>query len=70
MIPDEIKNSNNNLELEYLGLSEYEDVLWNLSPCELYEQAIQNKEAILTNKMAMRVLTGKFTGRSPMDRLL
>ncbi len=45
-------------------------VYWNLSPSELYEQALRNGEADLTDKGALRVLTGEFTGRSPKDKAI
>jgi phosphoenolpyruvate carboxykinase (ATP) len=54
--------------LEYLGLNDTENVLWNLNPSELYEQAICNGEAVLTDKHALLVHTGKYTGRSPLDK--
>lgn len=41
---------------------------WNLNPAELYEQALRNGEAELTSEGAIRVLTGKYTGRSPKDK--
>jgi phosphoenolpyruvate carboxykinase (ATP) len=56
--------------LDYLGLGEHENVFWNLSPAELYEQAILRHEAILTKNHALRVLTGEFTGRSPKDKFI
>ncbi|MGB7340970.1 MAG: phosphoenolpyruvate carboxykinase (ATP) [Phototrophicaceae bacterium] len=43
-------------------------VHWNLNPAELYEHAVRNGEAELTNKGAIRVLTGQYTGRSPKDK--
>jgi len=55
--------------LDYLGLGENKNLKWNLTPAELYEEAICNKEAILTKDMALRVLTGKYTGRSPKINL-
>ncbi|TVR28270.1 MAG: phosphoenolpyruvate carboxykinase (ATP) [Balneolaceae bacterium] len=54
--------------LDYLGLKDSENVLWNLNPSELYEQAISNGEAVLTDKHALLVHTGKYTGRSPLDK--
>lgn len=54
--------------LDYLGLGENKNLKWNLTPAELYEQAICNGEAALTADMALRVLTGKYTGRSPKDK--
>lgn len=56
--------------LDYLGLEENDLALWNLTPPELYEEAIQNGEAILTKDYALRVLTGKYTGRSPQDKFI
>ncbi|MGF1669230.1 MAG: phosphoenolpyruvate carboxykinase (ATP), partial [Balneolaceae bacterium] len=56
--------------LDYLGLSDNNNVFWNLTPPELYEQAILNSEAVLTNDMALCVKTGKYTGRSPRDKFI
>ena len=56
--------------LDYLGLEDNENALWNLIPTELYEEAIRNGEAILTDDHALRVLTGKYTGRSPQDKFI
>ncbi|MGM0588804.1 MAG: phosphoenolpyruvate carboxykinase (ATP) [Bacteroidota bacterium] len=56
--------------LDYLNLGANENTLWNLTPQELYEEAINNGEAILTNDYALRVLTGKYTGRSPKDKYI
>jgi len=54
--------------LEYLGLQDNENIIWNLTPPELYEEAINNGEAILTKEYALRVLTGNYTGRTPRDK--
>ncbi len=59
-----------NIGLDYLGLESNKKALWNLTPPELYEKAIKNKEAILTKDYALRVITGKYTGRSPRDRFI
>lgn len=56
--------------LDYLGLQENTKAAWNLTPPELYEEAIKNGEAVLTKDMVLRVLTGKYTGRSPLDRFI
>jgi len=56
--------------LGYLGLKNTNNVYWNLNPSQLYEHAIQNAEGILTDKMAIRILTGKYTGRSPKDKFI
>lgn len=58
------------VDLSYLGLKERNNIYWNLNPAQLYEHAIQNGEASLTDKMALRVLTGAFTGRSPDDKFI
>lgn len=56
--------------LDYLGLGQNDQAVWNLQPSELYEEAIKNGEAVLTNDYALRVLTGKYTGRSPKDKFI
>ncbi|MTI89103.1 MAG: phosphoenolpyruvate carboxykinase (ATP) [Balneolaceae bacterium] len=56
--------------LDYIGLDKKENVFWNLKPAELYEQAITRGEAVLTKDHALRVLTGKYTGRSPQDKFI
>lgn len=56
--------------LDYLGLENNKTVLWNLTPPELYEQAIKRGEAILTKDHAIRILTGEYTGRSPKDKFI
>ncbi|WP_138429517.1 phosphoenolpyruvate carboxykinase (ATP) [Fodinibius saliphilus] len=54
--------------LEYLKLENNSKTLWNLTPPELYEEAIKNGEATLTDDYAIRILTGEYTGRSPKDK--
>lgn len=56
--------------LDDIGLKNNKNVYWNLNPSQLYELAIENGEAVLTNKMAIRILTGKYTGRSPQDKFI
>lgn len=63
-------HSRSNIGLDYLGLEKNDKAIWNLAPSELYEEAIQNGEAILTEDYALRVLTGKYTGRSPEDKFI
>ncbi len=46
------------------------EVLYNLSPAELIEAALQNGEGVLTDTGALMCDTGKFTGRSPKDKFL
>lgn len=59
-----------NVGLDYLGLGDHIKVKWNLTPAELYEEALNNKEATLTSDFALRILTGKYTGRSPKDKFV
>lgn len=70
MNTDYTKQPKSHIGLDYLGLKNQKDVLWNLNPSELYEQAILNGEATLTDKMALLVHTGKYTGRSPNDKFV
>lgn len=45
-------------------------VIWNLEPADLYEEALQNKEAQLADNGALCTDTGVFTGRAPQDRFI
>jgi len=56
--------------LENIGLKNHKKAYWNLNPAELYEEILQNGEGILTEDFAIRILTGKYTGRSPKDRFI
>ncbi|MCH7412124.1 phosphoenolpyruvate carboxykinase (ATP) [Belliella sp. R4-6] len=56
--------------LSRLGVQTTANVMWNLTPAELVEQALFNKEAVLTDNGALMADTGAFTGRSPKDRFI
>ncbi len=56
--------------LQELGLSGVKGVLWNLTPTELVEEAVKNREGVLADNGAFMCDTGKFTGRSPKDRFI
>ncbi|MDX5348197.1 MAG: phosphoenolpyruvate carboxykinase (ATP) [Hymenobacteraceae bacterium] len=56
--------------LETLGIQQAAEVLWNLTPAELVEEAVKNGEGVLTDTGALMCDTGKFTGRSPKDRFI
>ena len=56
--------------LDYIGLGDHTNLVWNLTPSEYYEEIIKNGEGVLTDKYAIRVLTGKYTGRSPKDKFV
>ena len=45
-------------------------VYHNLTTAELIETALQRKEGLLTENGALRVSTGKYTGRSPKDKFI
>ena len=53
-----------------LGIRNVEDAYWNLSSAELVEESIIRGEGVLTDKGALAVDTGKFTGRSPKDKFI
>ena len=42
----------------------------NLSPAELVEAALVRGEGVLASNGALRVVTGKYTGRSPQDKFV
>ncbi len=53
-----------------IGISRVDKAYWNLSPSELVEMALQNREGQLSDTGAIMCDTGKFTGRSPQDRYI
>lgn len=57
-------------ELETIGLKNLGEIKQNLTPELLVEEALFNGEGVLTETGAFRVVTGKFTGRSPEDRFI
>jgi phosphoenolpyruvate carboxykinase (ATP) len=54
--------------LDQAGLKSLETVYWNLTPAELVEHALQNKEGVLADNGSLVCRTGKFTGRAPKDK--
>ncbi|MEQ6119289.1 phosphoenolpyruvate carboxykinase (ATP) [Reichenbachiella sp. MALMAid0571] len=56
--------------LDFSGIKKCKEVHWNLTPAELIEQAILNREGQITDTGALMCDTGKFTGRSPKDRFI
>jgi phosphoenolpyruvate carboxykinase (ATP) len=59
---------NNNLD--YLNIKNYHSLYRNLSIPKLTEFAINRAEGVLSDKGALVVNTGKYTGRSPNDRFI
>ena len=54
--------------LSDLGLSAYKAAYWNLSPDELVKHTLDKEMGTLSDKGALVIKTGKFTGRSPKRR--
>ncbi|MFB9861945.1 phosphoenolpyruvate carboxykinase (ATP) [Rufibacter immobilis] len=64
----EFGNKSMTMDLSSVGIAQAQEVLWNLSPAELVEEALRNGEGYLTDTGALMCDTGTFTGRSPKDR--
>lgn len=56
--------------LAQMGLAHVGEACWQLSPAALVEEAIQQKEGVLSQEGALVCDTGKFTGRSPRDKFI
>jgi phosphoenolpyruvate carboxykinase (ATP) len=56
--------------LAEMALAHVGKVHWQLSPAALVEEAIRQKEGMLSQEGALLCDTGKFTGRSPRDRFI
>lgn len=52
------------------GLNSFDKAYWNLSPEELVQHALDKNMGTLSDKGALVIKTGKFTGRSPKDRFI
>ena len=61
---------NPSASLEKLGIENYNTAFWNLTRDELIEQALNRNQAVLSDKGALCIKTGEFTGRSPKDRFI
>lgn len=64
------KTFNQTPNLAYLHLDKVKNIYYQLTPAELIEHAILNKEGTLADSGALAVDTGEFTGRSPKDRFI
>ena len=56
--------------IEKYGIMNPKSVSRNLSPAVLVETALKTEPARLTDKGALLIETGKYTGRSPKDRFI
>ncbi len=56
------------VKLDQHGLNPQKEVFWNLTPPQLYEQALAREEGELTSHGPLSVSTGEYTGRSPKDK--
>ncbi|SCZ76574.1 phosphoenolpyruvate carboxykinase (ATP) [Acidaminobacter hydrogenoformans] len=56
--------------LKKLAIYNVGDVFDNLPPARLVEQALINREGVLSSTGALAIRTGKYTGRSPLDRFI
>jgi phosphoenolpyruvate carboxykinase (ATP) len=61
---------NPNANLQEIGLKNWKNAYWNLTPEELVEHAIAKDMGKLADSGALVIYTGEFTGRSPDDRFI
>lgn len=57
-------------ELRELGIENFSDVHYQLSPEELVAQTLARRQGSLSDTGALVVNTGEFTGRSPKDKFI
>jgi len=57
-------------KLAELGLINIDNVRWNITTAQLYEDAIRRREAILVHGGPLVTRTGSFTGRAPRDKFI
>ena len=58
------------MNLDYLNIKQHNNIYRNISIPDLIEFAIKREEGVLSDKGALVVNTGKYTGRSPKDRFI
>lgn len=64
-----LPNNTSQKGLNYLGINSSE-IHFNLSAGDLIEASVDQNEGIITDKGALSISTGRFTGRSPKDRYI
>ncbi|MDG2450475.1 MAG: phosphoenolpyruvate carboxykinase (ATP), partial [Saprospiraceae bacterium] len=68
-MPTILGRKNPNANLDEIGLDKV-DQFWNLSPAALIEKTLILGQGELAHSGALKIETGKFTGRSPKDRYI
>ena len=58
-----------NTSLKEYGI-DHHHIVWNASPSQLISECADKELGKLTNTGALAIRTGKFTGRSPLDRFI
>lgn len=61
---------NPNADLSKIGYNTTETVYWNQSPDTLTQESLEQNEGHLSERGALCIKTGRFTGRSPKDRYI
>jgi len=56
------------VKLNYANISDGKTIFRNLTTAQLVELALEKREGVLSNRGALVVNTGKYTGRSPNDK--
>lgn len=56
--------------LENHGITNVNDIFWNLPTSRLYEEAIRRREGLIAHLGPLVVRTGHHTGRSPNDKFI
>jgi len=68
--PQTATNARSRFGLERHGLSPSKTEHWNLSPVQLYEEALQRGEGRMAHMGGFAAITAPHTGRSPNDRFI